>query len=102
LQPARRMVCGMHCRTLSVALALIATTTIPDEVAGAGTPPPSEPPSGPFVVRIDGGAFHWSDAAIGAAGGFGAALVIAGGISLRRSVAVAARQLESHDDGDRT
>jgi hypothetical protein len=96
------MVCGMHVRTLSVALVLIAMTTIPDEVAGAGTPPPSGPPSGPFVVRIDGGAFHWSDAAIGAAGGFGAALVIAGGISLNRSAPVATRQLESHDDGDRT
>jgi hypothetical protein len=96
------MVCSMHSRTISVALALIAMTAIPDEVAGAGTPPPSGPPSGPFLVRIEGGAFHWSDAAIGAAGGFGAALVIAGGISLNRSAAVAARQLESHDDGDRT
>jgi hypothetical protein len=96
------MVRGMHSRTLSAALALIAMTAISDEVAGADTPPPSGPPSGPFVVRVDGGAFHWSDAAIGAAGGFGAALVIAGGISLGRSAAVAARQLESHDDGDRT
>jgi hypothetical protein len=92
----------MHSRTLSVALAILAITAISDEVAGAGTPPPSGPPSGPFVVRVDGGAFHWSDAAVGAAGGFGAALVIAGGIALRRSAAVAARQIESNEEGDTT
>ncbi len=92
----------MHSRTLSAALALIAMSAIPDEVVGAGTPPSSGQPSGPFVVRVEGGNFHWSDAAIGAVGGFGVALVIAGGTSLARSAAVAARQLESHDDGDRT
>ena len=92
------MVRGMHSRTLSAALAVIAMTAIPNEVAGACAPPPSDP----SVVRVGGCNFHWSDAAIGVAGGFGAALVIAGGISLGRSAAVAARRLESHDDGDRT
>jgi hypothetical protein len=92
----------MHSRSLSAALAILAITAISDEVAGAGTPPPSGPPSGPFVVRVDDQAFHWSDAAVGAAGGFGAALVIAGGIALRRSTAVAARQIESNEEGDTT
>jgi hypothetical protein len=34
-----------------------------------------------LVVRVDGG-FHWGDAAIGAAAGFGAAITLVGGIAL--------------------
>ena len=54
LQPARRMVRGMHTRTLSAALALIAMTAIwngrrRQHATSSG------PPSGPFVVRVEAG-----------------------------------------------
>ena len=36
----------------------------------------------PLVVRVDDGGFRWGDAGIGVAAGFGAALVLAGGLAL--------------------
>ena len=36
----------------------------------------------PIVVRVDDGGFRWGDAGIGAAAGFGVALVLAGSLAL--------------------
>jgi len=38
--------------------------------------------SEPIVVRVDDGGFRWGDAGIGAAAGFGVALVLAGSLAL--------------------
>ena len=48
--------------------------------ADAGQPRPT-PKQDSLVVRVDGG-FHWGDAAIGAAAGFGAAITLVGGVAL--------------------
>ena len=44
----------------------------------SATPAESEP----IVVRVDDGGFRWGDAGIGAAAGFGVALVLAGSLAL--------------------
>jgi hypothetical protein len=48
--------------------------------ADAVEPRPA-PKQDSLVVRVDGG-FHWGDAAIGAAAGFGAAMTLVGGVAL--------------------
>jgi hypothetical protein len=48
--------------------------------ADAGQPRPA-PKQDSLVVRVDDG-FHWGDAAIGAAAGFGAAITLVGGVAL--------------------
>ena len=63
---------------LAAAAALLALSPL----AHAGTPPPAHSPEPEsLVVRVDG-AFHWGDAGIGAAAGFGAGLVLAGSLAL--------------------
>lgn len=44
----------------------------------SATPAESEP----IVVRVENGGFRWGDAGIGAAAGFGVALVLAGSLAL--------------------
>jgi len=44
----------------------------------SATPTESEP----IVVRVDDGGFRWGDAGLGAAAGFGVALVLAGSLAL--------------------
>jgi hypothetical protein len=39
----------------------------------------------PLVVKVDDHRFRWGDAGIGATAGFGGALVLVGGVSLRRA-----------------
>ena len=39
----------------------------------------------PLVVKVDDARFRWGEAGIGAAAGFGGALVLVGGVSLRRA-----------------
>ena len=54
-------------------------------VANAGQPAPKaqpRPKPEPLIVKVDDGGFRWSDAGIGAAAGFGAALVLAGALAL--------------------
>jgi hypothetical protein len=61
-----------------VGLATAMPATIAD--ADAAQPRPT-PKHESLVVRVDGG-FHWGDAAIGAAAGFGAAITLVGAIAL--------------------
>ena len=79
--------------SLIVAAALLVGTS----AALAGSRTPTVPaPSEPLVVKVDDG-FHWGDAGIGAATGFGAALVLAGSLALApryRSMFPAPRQEE--------
>ena len=60
--------------TVVAALAALGATAETAEAAQsrAGEPPA---PSTPVVVRVSEGRFHWTDAAIGAAGGFGLAVL---------------------------
>ncbi len=58
-------------------LALVALSP----VARAGTPAPHPKPQ-PLVVKVNDDGFHWGDAGIGAAAGFGAALVLSGSLAL--------------------
>ena len=67
--------------TLALAAICVAASPAP-HARGAGTPKNDRP--SPVVVRT-GGDFDWSDAAIGAAAGFGAAVALAGGITLARN-----------------
>ena len=62
----------MHFGALCTALVIAAATTPGSVGTDARAAAPSAPPSGPLVIRIDGG-FRWGDAAIGAITGFGAA-----------------------------
>ena len=50
------------------------------------TASPAAPPrhSEPLVVRVDDRGFHWGDAGLGAAAGFGAGVALVGGLTLRR------------------
>jgi hypothetical protein len=67
-------------------------TALPTTLARAdAVQPRSTPKQESLVVRVDDG-FHWGDAAIGAAAGFGTAITLVGGIALverRDRVAIA-------------
>ena len=89
----------MHSGALPTALAIAAATTLGIASTDAGATAPSAPPSGPLVIRVDGG-FRWGDAAIGAVTGFGAALVVTGGIALRRSTRPSTPS-ETNEQGDK-
>jgi len=56
-------------------------TAMPTTLANADAAQPRPTKQDSLVVRVDGG-FHWGDAAIGAAAGFGAAISLVGGIAL--------------------
>ena len=90
----------MHFGALCTALVIAAATTPGSVGTDARAAAPSAPPSGPLVIRIDGG-FRWGDAAIGAITGFGAALVVSGGIALRRSKRPSTPS-ETNERGDKT
>ena len=63
----------------------IAGSLAPAALAG-GKPEKERPASNPRPTIVHTGReFHWSDAAIGAAAGFGAAVAAAGGITLGRN-----------------
>jgi hypothetical protein len=60
-----------------------AATLSPVAYAAPHAPPPRpQPKSVPFVIKVNDGGFRWGDAGIGAAGGFGAALVLFGSLAL--------------------
>jgi hypothetical protein len=79
---------------LRVAAAVAVVALSPTASAGQRTQPRST--HAPLVVKIDDGGFQWGDAGIGAAAGFGGALVLTGGIALagRRDRALNPRQQE--------
>ena len=65
---------------MRVLLTLVAAVVVAASVPLAAMP--TSPGPQPVVVRGGEGGFHWGDAGIGAAAGFGAALVLVGGIAL--------------------
>jgi hypothetical protein len=63
-----------------------AATAFAAAAHGAPTPQRRPPATNePLVVKVGDSRFRWSDAAIGAAAGFGGALVLVGGSSLYRA-----------------
>jgi hypothetical protein len=68
---------------LGIAAAMAIAALCPATVAQAAAPPtkPRHDPQ-PLIVRVDDGRFQWGDAGIGAAAGFGAALVLSGSFVL--------------------
>jgi hypothetical protein len=70
-------------RPRSAAAVALVAALYPVAVAPAAAPPtqPRRPPQ-PLVIRVNDGGFHWGDAGIGAAAGFGVALVLSGGFVL--------------------
>jgi len=86
-------------RTIGSALALLTASTVMSGVAAAGDgPAPTRSPD-PLIVRVQDGGFRWGDAAIGAAAGFGASLVVIGGIAVRRNPASKAH-VQSYEEGE--
>ena len=65
---------------MRVLLTLVAAVVVAVFVPIAAMPTPPSPK--PVVVKGAEVGFHWGDAGIGAAAGFGAALVLVGGIAL--------------------
>jgi hypothetical protein len=75
---------------MRVSIAVLVAAVTPASAANGGsTRPPPTPKQDALVVKVDGG-FHWADAAIGGAAGFGAAITLVGGLALtgRRDRAV--------------
>jgi hypothetical protein len=71
------------CRPHIAAAVAAVAALCPVPLARAAAPPTlPRHESHPLVVRVDDGGFHWGDAGIGAAAGFGAALVLSGGFVL--------------------
>ena len=69
---------------LRACVAAVIATALPITLANAGAAQPKPTPrQEQLVVRVDGG-FHWGDAAIGVAAGFGAAITLVGGTALVR------------------
>jgi hypothetical protein len=90
----------MHFRTLTTTLTIAAIAALTCEAAGADTPATSEPTNAQFVIRVERAEFHWGDAAIGAATGCGVALVITGGIAVRRSTSPPRPRTETNEQGE--
>jgi hypothetical protein len=68
-------------RLFPIAATFALTALSPVALArGTSTQPPN--PTEPIVVRVDDRGFSWGDAGIGAAAGFGVALVLAGCLAL--------------------
>ena len=66
-------------------LALVAVCVAPSPAAGALAVGKSKTDRPSPVIVQTGGEFDWNDAAIGAAAGFGAAVALAGGLTLARN-----------------
>ena len=64
---------------LRIAAALTVAVLAPAAYASA---PTHRPRTEPVVVRVEDSGFRWGDAGIGAAAGFGAALVLSGSLAL--------------------
>jgi hypothetical protein len=69
-----------------MALAAVFAVCIVTPSSGQAPPPRDERARQPVVVEVSQGGFRWGDAAIGAAAGFGAAIVLAGLNMIRRQI----------------
>ena len=70
-------------RLLLIAATLGFTALGPAALASGTTRQPKGPTeSEPIVVRVDAGGFRWGDAGVGAAAGFGVALIAVGSLAL--------------------
>ena len=72
---------GPNKMTLALVAVCVAASPAPGALA-AGKPKNDRP--SPVIVQTRG-EFDWNDAAIGAAAGFGAAVALAGGLTLARN-----------------
>lgn len=71
-------------RRLAVATNVAVAALSPLALASGTTAQPKTPAKPePIVVRVTDGGFRWGDAGIGAAAGFGIALVLAGSLALK-------------------
>jgi hypothetical protein len=66
---------------LCIAVALVTLNLVAVGASSAHPPNPRQKPVS-LVVKVEDHGFRWSDAGIGAAAGFGAALVLAGSLAL--------------------
>jgi len=66
-------------RTRAPAALVAAVLAAPGAAAAADRPDDPSAQASPVVVRVDDRGFDWADAAIGAAAGFGVALLMGGG-----------------------
>ncbi len=90
----------MHLNVVLSAVWAVAAVAapVPAHVAYAGATsrqPSRGPDPEPLVVKVDDARFRWGDAGIGATAGFGGALVVIGGVSLRRH----GRSQREHEGG---
>lgn len=82
-------------RTIGSTLALLSASAVMSATAAAGNEPKAVP--APLIVRVQEGGFRWGDAAIGAAAGFGASLVVVGGIAVRSNPEA---RVQSSEEGE--
>jgi hypothetical protein len=74
----------------------------PVAVAPAAPPPTqSRQQPQPLIIRVTDDGFHWGDAGIGAAAGFGVALVLSGGFVLTGQRDLARRHPAQHKERKR-
>ena len=89
----------MHLNVLSTvwAVAAIAAAVLSPVAHGGATlrQPHRAPDPEPLVVKVDDARLRWGDAGIGATAGFGGALVLVGGVSLKRD----GRSHREHEGG---
>ena len=88
-------------RTIGSALALLTASAVLSSAAVDGNAAATTKSPEPLVVRVQGGGFDWEDAAIGAATGFGASLVVVGGIAVRRNPAGKAH-VQPYEQGEKS
>jgi len=87
-------------RTIGTALALLTAAAVVSGVAAAGNGPAATRSPDPLIIRVQDGGFRWGDAAIGAAAGFGASLVVVGGLAVKRDPMNARAQ--SYEKGEKS
>jgi hypothetical protein len=86
LQPPPRSIDAMHsivpaAGRLGIGVAFVALSLVAVAGPSAQQRKPRQKPV-PLLVKLEDHGFRWSDAGIGAAAGFGAALVLAGSLAL--------------------
>ncbi len=86
---------------ITAAVALIAALCLVAVASAAPPPTQTRRPSQPLVIRVNDGGFHWGDAGIGAAAGFGVALVLSGGFVLAGQRDLVLRHPPRHRERER-